>query len=45
MLVVEARYYDEIQDQLLTGARAVLDAAGLPHRSADRARLHWKSRR
>lgn len=28
VLVVEARYYDEIQDQLLTGARTVLDAAG-----------------
>jgi 6,7-dimethyl-8-ribityllumazine synthase len=28
VLVVEARFYDEIADELLSGARAVLEAAG-----------------
>jgi 6,7-dimethyl-8-ribityllumazine synthase len=28
MLIVEARFYDDIADALLAGARAVLDAAG-----------------
>jgi 6,7-dimethyl-8-ribityllumazine synthase len=30
-LIVEARFYDDIQDALLEGARAELDAAGLAH--------------
>lgn len=30
-LIVEARFYDDIQDALLDGARAELDAAGLTH--------------
>lgn len=30
-LVVEARFYDDIQDALLEGARVELDAAGLTH--------------
>ena len=30
-LIVEARYYDHINDLLLEGARAALDAAGVAH--------------
>jgi 6,7-dimethyl-8-ribityllumazine synthase len=30
-LIVEARFYDDLQDALLAGARAELDAAGLSH--------------
>jgi 6,7-dimethyl-8-ribityllumazine synthase len=30
-LIVEARFYDDIQDALLEGARAELDAAGMAH--------------
>jgi 6,7-dimethyl-8-ribityllumazine synthase len=30
-LIVEARFYDDIQDALLDGARAELDAAGVTH--------------
>ncbi len=30
-LIVEARFYDDIQDALLEGARAELDAAGVSH--------------
>lgn len=28
VLIIEARYYEHIQDELLTGAKAALDAAG-----------------
>ena len=31
VLVVEARFYDDLADALLAGARAVLDAAGASH--------------
>lgn len=31
VLIVEARFYDDIQDALLDGARAELDAAGVSH--------------
>jgi 6,7-dimethyl-8-ribityllumazine synthase len=31
VLIVEARFYDDIQDALLEGARAELDAAGVAH--------------
>jgi 6,7-dimethyl-8-ribityllumazine synthase len=31
VLIVEARFYDDIQDALLDGARAELDAAGAAH--------------
>lgn len=31
VLIVETRYYDEIAEQLLVGARAVLDAASVHH--------------
>lgn len=31
VLIVEARFYDDIQDALLDGARAELDAAGVAH--------------
>jgi 6,7-dimethyl-8-ribityllumazine synthase len=31
VLIVEARYYDAISDELLRGAKAVLDAAGATH--------------
>jgi len=31
VLIVEARYYDAIADELLRGAKAVLDAAGATH--------------
>lgn len=30
-LIVEARFYDDLQDALLAGARAELDAAGVSH--------------
>ncbi len=30
-LIVEARFYDDLQDALLDGARAELDAAGVSH--------------
>ncbi len=30
-LIVEARFYDDLQDALLAGARAELDAAGVNH--------------
>lgn len=33
MLIVEARFYDEISDALLRGARGVLDAAGVEYDS------------
>jgi 6,7-dimethyl-8-ribityllumazine synthase len=33
ILVVEARFYDDIADELLKGARRVLDAAGVVHES------------
>lgn len=31
VLIVEARFYDDLADALLAGARAVLDAAGVTH--------------
>lgn len=31
VLIVEARFYDDLADALLKGARAVLDAAGVAH--------------
>lgn len=31
VLIVEARFYDDIQDALLDGARAELDSAGVSH--------------
>ncbi len=31
ILIVEARFYDDLSDALLNGARAVLDAAGAVH--------------
>jgi 6,7-dimethyl-8-ribityllumazine synthase len=31
IMIVEARYYDDIQDSLLAGATQVLDAAGASH--------------
>ncbi len=33
VLIVEARFYDHIQDRLLAGARAALDHAGAVHES------------
>ena len=31
VLIVEARYYEDVADQLMKGATAVLDAAGVPY--------------
>ncbi len=43
-LIVEARFYDDIQDALLEGAVAELKAAGVAMMSS-RCRARWKFRR
>ena len=42
ILVVEARYYDDIADMLLRGAKRVLQGRRRRLRSSSRCRARWK---
>ena len=44
-LIVEARFYDDIQDAMLEGAVAELKAAGVSHDVHHGSRRRWRFRR
>ena len=44
VLIVEARFYDDLADALLEGAKAALEEAGRPTMSSP-CRARWKCRR
>ena len=45
ILIIEARYYEDIADEMVAGAIAVLEAARLPPTSASRCRARSRFRR
>ena len=45
ILIVEARYYDDIADALLAGAMKALEKRGRQVSNASASRARWKSRR
>ena len=45
ILIVEARFYPHLNDMLLAGARAAIEAAGHKHETANRTRRARIARR